>query len=79
MTYNWMDTVLFRVDKVMKKHINQQVAGLDELPRHVAEMPERQRQAMQKARQQGMFNGRAHLANSPIGRAMARGFPVPVR
>ncbi|WP_037986413.1 hypothetical protein WKI13_02455 [Teredinibacter turnerae] len=63
----------------MKSSINQQVAGIEELPRHVAEIPERQRKAMQKARQQDLFNGRDHLANSPIGRAMLQGFPVPIR
>ena len=63
----------------MKNFINQRVAGCKELSKHIAEMPERQRKAMQKARQQGLFNGCAHLANSPIGRVMAKRFPVPVR
>lgn len=79
MDYNYRNIALTRVDKSMKKFINQQLAGYEELPEHVAEMPERQRKSMQKARRQGLFNGRDHLANSPIGRAMAHGFPVPVR
>lgn len=79
MSYHYGENYIRMFDDSMKKYINQQVAGFEELPKHVAEMPERQRKALQKARQQGLFNGRAHLANSPIARAMARGFPVPIR
>ncbi len=47
------------------------------LPRHIADIPELERQAMEKARKEGKFDAKAHLANSPIGRAAAKGFPIP--
>lgn len=63
----------------MKNHLNQELAKFQVVPKHIAEMPERERQAMQEARKNGLFNGKAHLANSPVARAMAHGFPVPIR
>ena len=63
----------------MKKFIKQQLASIEEVPKFVAEMPKRERASMQRARKQGIFDGKAHLANSPIGRAMAHGFPVAIR
>ncbi|MFL0800725.1 MAG: hypothetical protein K6L80_09780 [Agarilytica sp.] len=49
------------------------------LPEHIAEMPARQREEMQKARKKGEFDGKDHLAKSPIGRAVASGFPLKRR
>jgi len=60
----------------MKRKVSQ-YSSAKKLPKHIANMPERQRKAMQKARKDGDFDAQAHLANSPIGRAAARGFPIP--
>lgn len=49
------------------------------LPKDIADMPELERQAMEKARKEGKFDAKAHLANSPVGRAAAKGFPIPKR
>lgn len=50
-----------------------------ELPSHIADMPQRQRDKMSLERSRGSFDGKAHLKKSPIGRAAKKGFPVPVR
>jgi len=63
----------------MKKGVKQQLASIDVVPKLVAEMPQRERESMQLARKQGVFDGKAHLAKSPIGRAMAHGFPIAAR
>lgn len=60
----------------MKNSNSSGSANKKTLPKHISEMPERQREAMQKARKDGTFNGQAHLENSPIGRAVASGFPL---
>lgn len=41
--------------------------------------PKEQREAMEAARKAGTFDGAAHLANSPIGIAVAAGFPLAKR
>ncbi len=65
--------------KTMKKHKNQQFENLEVVPKRVADIPQREREAMQSARRKELFDGQAHLANSPVGRAVANGFPLAVR
>lgn len=68
--------MLFRKDSKVENKNSDPKDNAKELPVHIAEMPERQREAMQEARSKGEFNGKDHLAKSPIGRAVARGFPL---
>ncbi|WP_028877574.1 hypothetical protein [Teredinibacter turnerae] len=49
------------------------------LPEHIADMPEAQRKSMEKARSEGKFEAKTHLDRSPIGKAAAKGFPIPKR
>jgi hypothetical protein len=43
--------------------------------RSLSEGVEAQREAMQQARKQGVFDPAGHLRQSPIGQAMSQGFP----
>ena len=43
--------------------------------RSLSEGVDAQRQAMQEARQKGIFDPVGHLRESPIGQAMSHGFP----
>ncbi|MEE8058814.1 MAG: hypothetical protein V3T17_13430 [Pseudomonadales bacterium] len=43
--------------------------------RSLREGVDAQRQAMQEARQKGVFDPAEHLRHSPIGQAMSQGFP----
>lgn len=62
---------------IMKKPQPGDKSKYHPLPKDIANMPVLERQAMEKARKEGKFDARAHLANSPIGRAAAKGFPIP--
>lgn len=41
--------------------------------------PQAQRDAISAARKAGIFDASAHLAYSPMGKAVASGFPLPRR
>lgn len=38
--------------------------------------PSAQREAIQEARARGIFDAKAHLLHSPMGKAIANGFPL---
>lgn len=65
--------------KQMDKNSKHKNDDAKALPKYIAEMPQRERDSMQKAREKGEFDGKDHLAKSPIGRAVARGFPLVPR
>lgn len=50
----------------MKKSKDNNEDDLKVLPKHIAEMPELQREDMQRARKEGTFDGKAHLAKSTM-------------
>lgn len=68
-SYRAIGRELKKDESVIRRYLNKHLDS-------ILNLPERQRESMQQARKDGTFDGKKHLEDSPIGKAVKVGFPL---